>query len=89
MPTIAESGLPGYDVQSWFGLNAPAKTPAPIVSKLNAEVNKALASKDVQDRLAELGAVATTMSPSEFGTFIEAEIKRWAPIVKESGAKPE
>jgi tripartite-type tricarboxylate transporter receptor subunit TctC len=89
VPTIAESGLPGYDVQSWFGLNAPAKTPAPIVSKLNAEVNKVLASKDVQDRLAELGAVATTMSPSEFGTFIDAEIKRWAPVVKESGAKPE
>ncbi len=89
VPTIAESGLPGYDVQSWFALNAPAKTPAPIVAKLNAEVNKALASKDVQDRLAELGAVPTTMTPVEYGGFIDSEIKKWAQVVKASGAKPD
>ena len=62
---------------------------APYYAFKDADEEVALASKDVQDRLAELGAVATTMSPSEFGTFIEAEIKRWAPVVKESGAKPE
>jgi tripartite-type tricarboxylate transporter receptor subunit TctC len=89
VPTIAESGLPGYDVQSWFALNAPAKTPTAVVAKLNAEVNKILASKEVQVRLAELGAVATTMSPDEYGAFIDAEIKKWAPVVKASGAKPD
>ena len=89
VPTIAESGLPGYDVQSWFALNAPAKTPTAVVAKLNAEVNKILASKEVQLRLAELGAVATTMSPDEYGAFIDAEIKKWAPVVKASGAKPD
>ena len=89
VPTIAESGLPGYDVQSWFALNAPAKTPTAVVAKLNAEVNKILASKEVQERLAELGAVATTMSPDEYGAFIDAEIKKWAPVVKASGAKPD
>ncbi len=87
VPTIAESGLPGYDVQSWFALNAPPKTPPEIVAKLNAEVNKVLSSKDVQDRLAELGAVATTMSPAEYGSFIDAEIAKWGPVVKASGAK--
>ena len=82
MPSIAESALPGYDVQSWFALNAPPKTPTAMVAKLNDEVNEILASKEVQERLAELGAVATTMSPAEYGAFIDAEIKKCAPVVK-------
>jgi tripartite-type tricarboxylate transporter receptor subunit TctC len=89
IPTIAESGLPGYDVQSWFALNAPAKTPPAIVARLNAEVAKVLAMKDVQERLAELGAVPTPMPPAEYGKFIDAEIRKWAAVVKASGAKVE
>jgi tripartite-type tricarboxylate transporter receptor subunit TctC len=89
IPTIAESGVPGYDVQSWFGLNGPAKLPPAIVDKLNAEVKKALEAKDVQERLAELGAVPTPMMPAEYAGFIQAEIKKWAPVVKASGAKPD
>ncbi|PPE66225.1 tripartite tricarboxylate transporter substrate binding protein [Caldimonas caldifontis] len=86
VPTLAEAGVPGYDVQSWFGLNAPKGTPKAIVDKLNAEVNKALALPDVQKRLAELGAVASPMSPAAYDKFIKAEVAKWAPVVKASGA---
>lgn len=89
VPTIAESGVPGYEVQSWFGLNAPARLPPAIVDKLNAEVRKALQAKDVQERLLELGAVPTPMTAAEYGSFVQAEIKKWAPVVQASGAKPE
>jgi tripartite-type tricarboxylate transporter receptor subunit TctC len=89
IPTIAESGLPGYDVQSWFALNAPARTPPAIVAKLNAEVAKVLAAKDVQDRFAELGAVPAVMSAAQYGSFIDGEVRKWAAVVKASGAKPD
>ena len=87
IPTIAESGLPGFDVQPWFGIVAPAGTPEPIVQRLNAEIGKVMQQPEVRARLASQGAEPTTGTPREFGTFIEAEIARWAQVVKASGAK--
>ncbi len=87
LPTMQESGLKGFDVSSWFGLMAPAGTPAPIIDKLNAAVLKALAKPDVQKRMTELGAEPQKTTPAEFGAFIKKEVDTWGPVVKASGAK--
>jgi len=92
VPTIAESGIPGtagFDVQSWFGIAAPAGTPRPIVEKLNAEINRALALPDVRKRLEELAATPGPGTPEQFKTFIAAETRRWHDVVKASGARAE
>jgi tripartite-type tricarboxylate transporter receptor subunit TctC len=89
VPTIAESGLPGFDVQSWFGLAAPAGTPGPVVAKLNAELNKALAHPDLRKRLVELAATPEPGTPAQFKSFITTESRRWQEVVKASGAKAE
>jgi tripartite-type tricarboxylate transporter receptor subunit TctC len=87
VPTIAESGLPGFDVQSWFGLAAPKGTPKPVIDKLNAGLNKVLADPEVRKRLLDLAATPEPGTPEQFRTFITAEIKRWHDVVKASGAK--
>jgi len=89
VPTIAESGYPGFDVQSWFGLAAPAGTPRAIVERLNAELNKALALPDVRKRFDDLAATAEPGTPEQFRAFIAQEVKRWNEVVKASGAKAE
>ena len=89
VPTIAESGLAGFDVEPWFGIMAPAATPAPIVAKLNAEITKVMRQPEVRKQLADQGAEAVTTTPEQFGSFIASEIARWAVVVKESGAKAE
>jgi tripartite-type tricarboxylate transporter receptor subunit TctC len=89
VPTVAESGYAGFDVQSWFGLALPRGTPQPIVDKLNAELLKVLAMPDVKKRLGELGATPAGGTPAEMRGFVEAEIKRWNAVVKASGAKAE
>jgi tripartite-type tricarboxylate transporter receptor subunit TctC len=87
VPTVAEAGVPGYDASSWFGVFAPAKTPKPIVEKLNAEINKALATGDAQARFAEMGAAARPTTPAEFGDFVKAEFGKWSEVVRVSGAQ--
>lgn len=89
VPTIAESGgsLEGFDVQPWFGIVAPAGTPAPIVERLNAELARVMQAPDVQQRLAAVGAQPTTTTPQAFARFIDSEIARWAEVVRTSGAK--
>jgi tripartite-type tricarboxylate transporter receptor subunit TctC len=87
VPTIAESGLPGFDVEPWFGIVAPAGTPAVIVNRLNAEIGKIMQQNDVKDMLAGVGAAPSVSTPQEFGKFIDSEISRWAEVVKASGAK--
>ncbi|MBK1688814.1 tripartite tricarboxylate transporter substrate binding protein [Rubrivivax gelatinosus] len=87
VPTFIESGYADFDVQSWFGLAAPAGTPAAIVSKLNAELAKVLALPEVKKRLAEMGATPAGGSPADMRKFASAEIKRWNAVVKASGAK--
>ncbi|RYZ03829.1 MAG: hypothetical protein EOO24_13460 [Comamonadaceae bacterium] len=89
IPTIAESGLRGFDVQPWFGIVAPARTPAPIVDRLFAETAKVMQQPDVKQRLAVLAAEPAAVGPKEFEAFIDTEITRWAAVVKASGAKVE
>jgi tripartite-type tricarboxylate transporter receptor subunit TctC len=85
LPTIAEAGVPGYEAYGWFGLMAPAATPAEIVAKLNVEINRVLQLPEVKERLLELGAEPANMSPSEFGQFIRADNAKWSKLIKEQG----
>lgn len=87
LPTMIEAGLPGYEVNSWFALVAPANTPREIVARLNEEVNKALRNPDVRASLAKLGADPSGSTPEQLRTFISSETARWAKVVKTSGAK--
>ena len=89
LPTVAESGYPGFDVQSWFGLALPAGTPHGVVERMNSELNKVLALPEVKKRLAELGATPAGGTPAEMRGFIGAELKRWGGVVRQSGAKAE
>jgi tripartite-type tricarboxylate transporter receptor subunit TctC len=90
LPTIAEAGGPalkGYEASSWFGLLAPAGTPADIATRIQAETAKALATPAFKERLQSQGAIPSGMTPAEFARFIDAETKKWAQVVKASGAK--
>jgi tripartite-type tricarboxylate transporter receptor subunit TctC len=86
LPTVAET-LPGFEVNNWVGLFAPAGTPPDIVGRLNAETQKFMQSKEITARLTAEGARFIPMTPEQFGSFVKAEIAKWAPVVKASGAK--
>lgn len=86
LPTMAESGLPGFQAISWHGIVAPAGTPAAVVETLNQALTQALATPEVRQRLMEEGAEAAGLSAAEFGTFIQEEIDTWAKAVEASGA---
>jgi tripartite-type tricarboxylate transporter receptor subunit TctC len=85
VPTLAEAGVPGFDVGAWQGLMVPAKTPAPIVERLNAELMKALQSPEVRAKLAQQGTEPLGSTPAEYGAYIKSELARWSKIVKETG----
>jgi tripartite-type tricarboxylate transporter receptor subunit TctC len=87
MPSIAESGLPGFDVSAWFGLSAPVKTQEAVVRRLNAEANKALAAPAVRDNLNQQGMEVHGGTAQEYGNFINSELARWAKVVKTSGIR--
>jgi len=89
VPPVGESGLPGYDVTSWYGVFAPAGTPDAIVTRLYTELATQFKSPDVAKRLSALGAEIAIMSPAELARFLRDDIKKWAAVVKASGAKPE
>ena len=89
IPTIAESGVPGYDAVGWFAVFAPANTPADVVAKLNAAIVKFVRKPELQDRLAALGAEIVASTPAELARIQRNDIARWAKVVKESGAKAE
>jgi len=88
LPTIEEAAkLKGFEASSWFGLLAPAGTPADIVNRIQQEVARALATPAMKERLLALGAIPSGNTPAEFTRFIDAEHKKWAAVVKASGAK--
>ena len=90
LPTIAESGLPGFDLTTWFGVMAPARTPPEIVVKLNAEIVRALNAKDMRERLEKMGAEPPpNNTPERFAAFIGSEAAKYAKVVRDSGAKVE
>jgi len=84
LPTVAEQGVPGYDVRSWAGLMAPAGTPRPIVDRLQAETLKALQAPGVRARLEEMGGEARGSTPEEMTTMVAAELKRWTAVVNDA-----
>jgi tripartite-type tricarboxylate transporter receptor subunit TctC len=89
VPTLAESGVPGYEATIWLGLMAPKNTPAAIVARLNAEVEKIVANPDTAKAWRAQGATPMSMSVAEFTRYLDDDIVKWARIVKVSGAKPE
>jgi tripartite-type tricarboxylate transporter receptor subunit TctC len=89
VPTVPEAGLPGYEATVWWGLVSPAKTPRDIISKLNAETNKALAEPAIAKKLGELGVVVTPGTPEQFGAFINAQTDLWSGVIKSGGIQPE
>ena len=89
VPTFAESGYPGLEVLSWYGILAPAGTPPEIVRRLNAEINRILQAADIRERLAALGAEPTGGSPEQFGQVIRADTLRWAKVVADAGIRIE
>ena len=89
IPTVAESGLPGYEYWAWQGICAPAGTPKEIISRLNSEIAKILKTQEARDWFAEQGAEAIIETPEEFGAFIKSEHSRWGKIIREAGIKAE
>jgi len=89
LPTVAEAGVPGYEVTVWFGLVAPAGTPREIVTKLNGEVLRILAMPDVRERFLALGVEPLGSTPTEFATHIRVQMDKWAKVVKDAGVKAE
>jgi tripartite-type tricarboxylate transporter receptor subunit TctC len=89
VPTVAESGYPGFEADQWYGLVAPAGTPADVVNRLNGIVNRALALPDVAQQLATEGAVPMATTPAVFGELIAREIPRWREVVKAGNVKPD
>ena len=89
MPTIAESGLPGYEASLWYGLVGPARMPADIVQKLNTEISAVLAQPDIREKLASQGVDAKSTTPEEFGRIMIADVARWAAVVQKLGLQAE
>ena len=89
LPTIDESGIAGFEMTAWSGLIAPAAVPAPIVARLNAEFNKALALSAVRDKLLAMGLEATGGTPEQFDLHVKREVAKWADVVKRSGIRLE
>jgi tripartite-type tricarboxylate transporter receptor subunit TctC len=89
VPTIQESGVPNFDISVWYGVFAAAKTPAPIVQKLNAEIIKAMAVPDAKQRIESYGYQIVGSTPAQLDAHVKSEIARWGKVVKDSGAKVE
>ena len=88
IPTVAESGLAGYEVYGWYGIAAPAKTPRPVIDRLHAEVAKIARNPKMKERLAGQGLELVGNSPEEFDAFIRGEVAKWGEVLKRAGLKP-
>ena len=89
IPTIAESGIPGFAVTSWFGVAAPAKTPRPIIDRLNGEMVRALATPELHERIQAMGADPVGNTPEQYTAFVQNEIAKWAKVIKAAGIRGE
>jgi tripartite-type tricarboxylate transporter receptor subunit TctC len=89
MPTVAESGVPGYDASGWFGVLVPAGTPAAVVERLNASIVKGVAAADARERLAALGGDVATGTPADFAAHLRAESAKWGKVIRTVGLKGE
>ena len=89
IPTVAESGVPGYEASSWFAMLAPAGTPRAIVNRLNAEAMKAIQSAEIQEKLLAQGMDPAGSTPAEIDAYLKADIAKWTRVVREAGIKPE
>ena len=89
IPTVAENGLPGFEITDWQGLLAPAKTPAAVIERLHRETLRILNEREVKERLAAAGLQVVTTTPSQFADFIRAEIDKWGKVIRTAGIKPE
>ena len=87
VPTLAESGMPGFDAAAWLGLVAPAGTPAPIVERLNRELHEVMAEPEIAARMGQLGAQVLTSTPAEFGDFIRSELQKWGSAVRDNNVR--
>ena len=85
LPPIAEAGVPGFDVSSWYGFFAPAKTPPEIVRKMHADTVAALADPTTKSRLEQLGVVVVGSTPAELAAYLKSEMEKWGPVIKEAG----
>ena len=89
VPTVAELGMPGYEVTTWGGVMAPANTPRPLIAKLNAEINRILKLPDVRERFAKAGAETVGSTPEEFRAYLIAETEKWAKVAKSANIRVE
>jgi tripartite-type tricarboxylate transporter receptor subunit TctC len=89
IPTVAESGLPGYAVTAWYGVAAPAKTPRAVIDRLNTEIVRALNAPDVRERLQSHGADPVGNTPDQYTAFMQSEIAKWAKVIPAAGIKGE
>ena len=87
IPTIAESGVPGYDANAWFGVFAPAGTPVTVINRLHSEIARIVNLPDIRDRFLALGAEPVGSTPAQFSAFYRKEVAKWAKVVKDSGAQ--
>jgi tripartite-type tricarboxylate transporter receptor subunit TctC len=87
VPTVAEAGLPGFEVTTWYGILAPAGTPRPVIARLNAELVKVMHSPEMKERLAGIGTDPVTSTPEEFTAYIQAEIGKWGDVIRKAGLK--
>jgi tripartite-type tricarboxylate transporter receptor subunit TctC len=87
MPTIAEAGVPGFDVSSWYALFVPARTPPAIIAKFHADVVTVLSDPVIRERLEQLGVAVVGSSPQELGAYLKAEMEKWGPVIKAAGIK--
>jgi tripartite-type tricarboxylate transporter receptor subunit TctC len=88
VPTAVESGLKDFEVSAWFGIFAPAGTPAAIVDRLNADITAVLQLPEMQKRLRELGADPETGTPESYSRYVRSEARKWAEVVKKAGLSP-
>jgi len=89
VPTIAEAGMPDFEVTTWYGVLAPAGTPRAIIDRLNGELRKVMYARDLQERLAAMATEPVTSTPEEFAAYIKQEMAKWGDVVRKAGLKAE